>query len=107
MSVLVIGSLDMDLVASMEKFPESGETIEAEGFASIPGGKGLNQALAAARLGAHVKMFGAIGSDENSRVLEKILTNANIEIENVQRYEGSSGVAIVEVENSSSAWKGG
>lgn len=91
----------MDLVVSMSKFPESGETVNALDFSTIPGGKGLNQAVAAARAGAHVQMFGALGTDDNSKALEKILENEGVSRVGIQKYEGSSGVAIVEVERSS------
>lgn len=100
MGVIVIGSLNMDLVVMMERFPDSGETVNALDFASIPGGKGLNQAIAARRAGAKVSMIGAIGSDDNSRTLENLLHSEGIDSNHLQRYQGSSGVAIVEVEKS-------
>lgn len=100
MSVLVVGSLNMDLVVTMSTFPESGQTVMAENFQMIPGGKGLNQAIAASQVGAQVSMLGCLGSDANSRHLEKILVDFHIDSTNVQKVEGSSGVALVEVDNS-------
>lgn len=61
--ITVIGSLNMDLVTVTKRVPEQGETVLGEKFHLIPGGKGANQAVAAARLGAEVHMIGAVGSD--------------------------------------------
>lgn len=61
--ILVIGSLNMDLVVSTNKIPRIGETVLGSGFSTVPGGKGANQAVAAARLGAHVDMIGCVGED--------------------------------------------
>ncbi|OAO77180.1 Ribokinase [Geobacillus stearothermophilus] len=60
-SITVIGSLNMDLVTVAARFPNQGETILGEQFLTTPGGKGANQAVAAARLGADVRMIGAVG----------------------------------------------
>ena len=59
----VVGSINLDLVARVERLPRPGETLAATGFDRIPGGKGANQAVAAARLGAEVRMIGAVGED--------------------------------------------
>jgi len=61
--ILVIGSLNADLVVRASRFPSPGETIQGENLVTIPGGKGANQAVAAARLGTHVAMVGRVGSD--------------------------------------------
>ena len=63
MNILVIGSLNMDLVMEVEKIPQIGETVFGKNFKTVHGGKGANQALAAAKLGANVKMIGAVGKD--------------------------------------------
>ncbi|AZB44746.1 ribokinase [Bacillus sp. FJAT-42376] len=70
--ILVIGSSSMDLVVTAAKRPESGETILGESFKTVPGGKGANQAVAAARLGADVYMVGCVGDDSYG---ESILSN--------------------------------
>ena len=62
-SILVVGSINMDLVVRSEHMPQPGETILGDGFRTFPGGKGANQAVAAARLGARVKMIGRVGND--------------------------------------------
>jgi len=64
-TIAVFGSINMDLVAQVERFPAPGETIIADGFNRFPGGKGANQAVAAARLGGSVAMFGMVGNDPN------------------------------------------
>jgi len=61
--ILVIGSLNMDLVARCERLPQSGQTVFGSDFFTAPGGKGANQAVAAARLGARVTMAGCVGND--------------------------------------------
>ena len=61
--VVVVGSLNLDLVATTERLPGPGETVLATDYAEYPGGKGLNQAVAAARAGASVAMVGAVGRD--------------------------------------------
>jgi ribokinase len=61
--ILVVGSLNMDLVVQMSAIPRPGETLIGGRFATFPGGKGANQAVAAARLGSHVTMVGKVGRD--------------------------------------------
>ena len=70
-NIAVVGSISMDLVA-VSKTPKAGETVIGEAFHTIPGGKGANQAVAAARLGANVAMVGAVGNDDYGTVVRKI-----------------------------------
>jgi ribokinase len=67
--LVVIGSSSIDLVVTAHKRPEKGETIIGESFKTVPGGKGANQAVAAARLGAEVYMVGCVGEDEFGRII--------------------------------------
>ena len=61
--IVVVGSINMDLVARMVRLPKPGETVPGDDFQTIPGGKGANQAVAAARLGARVTLIGRVGDD--------------------------------------------
>ena len=70
-NIAVVGSISMDLVL-FQKRPKAGETVIGEAFHTIPGGKGANQAVAAARLGANVAMVGAVGDDNYGTVVRKI-----------------------------------
>ncbi len=70
-NIAVVGSISMDLVAVSKKRPKAGETVIGEAFHTIPGGKGANQAVAAARLGANVAMVGAVGNDNYGTVVRE------------------------------------
>ncbi|TGS51921.1 ribokinase, partial [Mesorhizobium sp. M3A.F.Ca.ET.201.01.1.1] len=61
--IIVVGSINLDLIANVDRLPEPGEPVRGSSFATAPGGKGANQALAAARAGAQVRMVGAVGPD--------------------------------------------
>ena len=63
--IAVVGSFVMDLIATVDDFPKAGQTIIGNVMQTFPGGKGANQAVAAARLGASVQMFGKLGNDAN------------------------------------------
>ena len=67
----VVGSVNLDLVARVERFPRAGETLTASSFERIPGGKGANQAVAAGRLGARVSMIGRVGRDDHGQLLRR------------------------------------
>ena len=77
----VVGSINLDLVARVEHLPRPGETLAATGFDRFPGGKGANQAVAAARLGAHVRMIGAVGEDPLAEEALAGLVDAGIRLE--------------------------
>lgn len=83
--ILVVGSLVMDLIVSTKKFPELGETVIGTSFATAPGGKGANQAVQAARLGAEVTMVGKLGNDSNGDELIKSLTESGVNVTNIKR----------------------
>lgn len=70
--VVVVGSLNLDLVARTPRIPNPGETVQGTGYAELPGGKGLNQAVAAARAGARVAMIGAVGDDAAGSTLRDV-----------------------------------
>lgn len=81
--IVVIGSLNMDMVVRINNMPQIGETILGNGLATIPGGKGANQAIAAARLGAQVSMIGRVGDDDHGKVLISNLKAAGVDTEGV------------------------
>jgi ribokinase len=96
--VLVVGSINMDLVVQTETFPKLGQTLVGQGFATHSGGKGANQAVAAARLGARVTMLGRVGSDEFGHVLKARLAAESIDTRWVNETVGAStGVASITV----------
>ncbi|MEB0039849.1 MULTISPECIES: ribokinase [unclassified Pseudomonas] len=101
-NVVVVGSLNMDLVTRAQRLPRAGETLAGESFTTVPGGKGANQAVAAARLGAHVAMVGCVGDDAYGEQLRAALLTEQIDCEAVTIATGvSSGVALIVVDASS------
>ncbi|MGE7889941.1 ribokinase [Bacillus cereus] len=95
-NIAVVGSISMDLVAVSKKRPKAGETVIGEAFHTIPGGKGANQAVAAARLGANVAMVGAVGTDDYGTVVRKNLENERIFIDYVVPVtDGTTGIAHI------------
>ncbi len=96
--VVVVGSLNTDLVVTLERMPDSGETVFGEHFEQHAGGKGLNQAVAAARLGVPVSIIGALGSDAGSDWLHGIVRDEGINDSHLLRVPGASGTALIEVE---------
>ena len=99
--VAVIGSLNMDLVTRAPRLPRGGETLIGQSFATVSGGKGANQAVAAARLGAQVSMVGCVGNDAYGRALRDALVAEQIDCQAVSTVEGSSGVALIVVDDNS------
>jgi ribokinase len=95
--ILVVGSINMDLVISAERIPAPGETIRGTGFHTHPGGKGANQAVAAARLGYPVAMIGMVGSGAFGHALRDQLTAAGVDTDAVGTADGASGVAVITV----------
>lgn len=99
--VVVIGSLNMDLVTRAPRLPRGGETLIGQSFATVSGGKGANQAVAAARLGAQVSMVGCVGSDAYGEALREALLAEQIDCQAVSTVEDSSGVALIVVDDNS------
>src|SRR5690606_25409606 len=92
-------SLNMDLVARAERLPRGGETLAGDSFFTVPGGKGANQAVAAARLGATVAMIGNVGDDAYGQQLRQALADEQIDCRAVSVCPGvSSGVALIVVD---------
>jgi len=93
--IVVVGSINMDLVAHSRQIPVPGQTVIGTGFRTTPGGKGANQAVAAARLGYPVHMVGAVGDDVFSQSLLDNLAASGVRTESVVRLAGPSGVAPI------------
>ncbi len=93
----VVGSINLDLVASAERLPRPGETISGATFARYAGGKGANQAVAAARLGAQVRMIGRVGKDQAAEEATAGLLEAGVELD-LQASDEPTGVALITVD---------
>ena len=94
--ILVIGSINFDLMSGVHRFPEQGETVVCENFSLSCGGKGANQAIAAARLGAQVSLIGAIGDDELAVRLLANLEQEKVNTTGIRKIAGvSSGMANI------------
>ena len=96
-SIAVVGSVNLDLVVQSERLPRPGETISGATFARYPGGKGANQAVACARLGADVAFIGAVGRDPFAEEALSGLREADVELR-VRDCDAATGVALIEVD---------
>lgn len=99
--VTVVGSLNMDLVARAPRLPHPGETLAGRTFAQVAGGKGGNQAVAAARLGARVSMLGCVGADANGAQLRAGLEAEGIDCAALETGTQATGVALIVVDDAS------
>jgi ribokinase len=93
----VVGSINLDLVARVEALPRAGETVFGGEFARVPGGKGANQAVAAAKLGAQVRLVGAVGDDVFAEEALTGLVDAGVRLE--LTHTGTTGVALILVDD--------
>ncbi len=98
MTVVVVGSANVDLVLGLQRMPAPGETVFGHSLERFPGGKGLNQAVAAARAGARVTMVGAVGSDEGGDWLRSLVLAEGIDDSHLRQAPGPSGTAVIEVD---------
>ena len=99
--ILVVGSINMDLVVRCRRLPLPGETLTGNSLTEIPGGKGANQAVAAARLGADVSMIGRVGDDAFGDTLRLGLETNGVETSFIEQTQNcSSGIAVISVEDS-------
>lgn len=95
--IVVVGSINFDLVAIADRIPIAGETISGNDFQMSPGGKGANQAVAIARLGHPVQMIGKVGSDLFGEQLRSHLVSAGVDVRGVGTAAGASGIAVIVV----------
>ncbi|HEY2195040.1 MAG TPA: PfkB family carbohydrate kinase [Actinomycetospora sp.] len=99
-TVAVVGSVNLDLVARVERLPRPGETLTAHGVSRHPGGKGANQALAAARLGAAVSLVGAVGDDPFADEALALLREGGVEVTGVVTVgDRPTGTALIQVDD--------
>ncbi|WP_158792848.1 ribokinase [Granulicella sp. L60] len=94
-SIVVVGSINLDLVASVDRMPAPGETIKSLGFATYSGGKGANQAVSVAKLGGPVVMIGRLGDDVFADRLLADLISHGIETDFIRKVPGPSGTAVI------------
>ncbi len=98
--IIVVGSINIDLVVKSEHIPVAGETVTGQEFVMIPGGKGANQAVAAARLGAQVEMVGCVGGDPFGKQMLEQLTNEGVGTSYVLvDPQQTTGVALIQVQD--------
>jgi ribokinase len=95
--IVVVGSINIDLVAVTKRIPVVGETVIGSDFQIHPGGKGANQAVAVARLGYPVRLIGRLGNDTFGAELRTSLEEAGVDISGVSPSDGASGVAVIVV----------
>ena len=93
--ITVIGSINLDLIAAVDRLPARGETVPGNGFRSAPGGKGANQALAARRAGSAVRMVGAVGRDAFADEALALLKKAGVDLSQVARSGEATGTALI------------
>jgi ribokinase len=98
LSLTVVGSVNVDLTARVARLPEAGETIGGGRLVREAGGKGANQAAAAARLGAAVRMVGAVGADDDGAWMRAELQAAGVDVEGVRAGDEPTGVALIVVD---------
>ena len=100
MRVVVVGSVNLDLVARVAQLPGGGDTVRATGYDRVPGGKGANQALAARRLGAEVALVAAVGADDAATEALSLLAADGVDLTGVRRVpDAPTGVALITVED--------
>ena len=96
--ISVFGSVNLDLIGKVDRIPRPGETVPGHEFATAPGGKGANQALAAARAGAKVRMIGAAGKDAMGNEALALLAAGGVDLSEVRRLDLPQGVAMIFVD---------
>jgi ribokinase len=100
MAVIVVGSINLDLIARMDKIPSPGETRLAEGLEVSPGGKGANQALASRRMGAPTTFLGTVGGDAFARQATALLRQDGVDLTYLDSHaELSTGIAMISVDH--------
>lgn len=96
--ITVVGSINLDLIATVDRLPKPGETVPSSGFSTAPGGKGANQALAAARAGGEVRILGAVGRDGFAAEALACLKEGKVQLSGVREAAAATGVALIFVD---------
>ena len=97
--VVVLGSLNMDLVVKASRLPRPGETVAGQEFRMVPGGKGANQAVAVARLGGRVAMVGRVGADAFGETLREGMLRQGVNVDHILvDEESTTGIALILVD---------
>ena len=96
--ITVIGSINLDLIANVTRLPKAGETVPGDDFRTAPGGKGANQALAAARAGGEVRMIGAVGKDAFAIEALACLKQGRVDVSGVREVHAATGTALILVD---------
>lgn len=96
--IIVIGSINLDMVVFAQRLPQHGETIIGENMQIFPGGKGANQAIAAARLGGSVQLIGNIGNDSSGKTLLQNLASNKVDTSKIQKVNAPTGTALITVD---------
>ncbi|MGJ3189588.1 ribokinase [Paenarthrobacter sp. FR1] len=97
-TLTVVGSINLDITATASRLPSPGETVGGAVLRQQPGGKGANQAVAAARLASNSRMVGAVGQDEAGRTLLSAMAGAGVDVQDIAQVEGATGTALVLVD---------
>lgn len=98
-NILVVGSINMDMVIGVDRLPQMGETLSGDGFMTVPGGKGANQAACAAKLGGEVVMLGAVGKDSFGNELKDYLGGCGVNVSHIKQTDINTGIAMITVYN--------
>jgi ribokinase len=96
--ITIVGSINLDLIAKVDRLPGPGETIRSGGFTTAPGGKGANQALAAARAGGAVRMIGAVGKDGFATEALACLKEGKVDLSGIREAAAATGIALIFVD---------
>ena len=101
MSILVFGSINMDITAYVPRIPRPGETLHGHSYITVPGGKGNNQAVACARLGAKTRFIGRVGNDPFGPGVLETIAKENVDVSNILvDQKNDTGIAIISVDDS-------
>ena len=97
--ILVVGSINMDLVVKLDEIPRMGETVLGKSLEQIPGGKGANQAVTMAKLQSDVTFLGKVGEDSFGDNLLVSMKNSGVDTDYIERVKDSTGIAVINVDN--------